>query len=198
MPHRLLVLLTSPLLAALGVSCTEETPGWTVLEDGRLTPAQESQAQRALDARNALFTELLGELTTALDDGDPASAISVCREVAPRISREVSTKLALQIGRTSFRLRNPANAPPDWAAGLVEKRENKRIHVASDDGRLGVLLPITLSAPCVTCHGREEEIPPPVQTALQQNYPRDQATGFRVGDLRGWFWVEVPPLGPAG
>lgn len=198
MTQRLLFLATSTFVVALGISCTEKTSTWTVMEDGPLTPAQEAQAQRALDARNSMFSELLRELTTALDEGGPASAISVCRDVAPRISREVSAKLGLEIGRTSFRLRNPANEPPEWAAGVVEKREKKRVHVALEDGRLGVLLPISLSAPCVKCHGMQEQIPHAVQTALQQNYPRDQATGFRVGDLRGWFWVEVPPLGPAG
>jgi hypothetical protein len=28
--------------------------------------------------------------------------------------------------------------------------------------------------------------------ALAARYPDDRATGFAPGDLRGWFWVEVP------
>jgi len=28
---------------------------------------------------------------------------------------------------------------------------------------------------------------------LAAKYPMDQATGFKEGDLRGWFWIEVPP-----
>ena len=32
-----------------------------------------------------------------------------------------------------------------------------------------------------------------VKVALDEQYPDDQATGFNVGELRGWFWVEFPP-----
>jgi hypothetical protein len=32
-----------------------------------------------------------------------------------------------------------------------------------------------------------------VTAAHAAKYPKDQATGFKEGDLRGWFWVEVPP-----
>jgi cytochrome c553 len=54
------------------------------------------------------------------------------------------------------------------------------------------LLPIRLVALCATCHGDATTIPAPVQERLAALYPQDQATGFRDGDLRGWFWVEVP------
>ena len=31
-----------------------------------------------------------------------------------------------------------------------------------------------------------------VKNELASLYPNDQATGFKEGDLRGWFWVNVP------
>jgi hypothetical protein len=31
-----------------------------------------------------------------------------------------------------------------------------------------------------------------VRQALLQRYPEDRAIGYAEGDLRGWFWVEVP------
>ena len=34
-----------------------------------------------------------------------------------------------------------------------------------------------------------------VKEALAASYPADRATGFREGDLRGWFWIEVPAAG---
>jgi len=30
-----------------------------------------------------------------------------------------------------------------------------------------------------------------VKAEVARRYPRDQATGFAAGDLRGFFWVEV-------
>jgi hypothetical protein len=27
---------------------------------------------------------------------------------------------------------------------------------------------------------------------LAKTYPGDRATGFAAGELRGWFWLEIP------
>jgi hypothetical protein len=43
---------------------------------------------------------------------------------------------------------------------------------------------------CLACHG--SQIGPEVAAVLAEHYPRDRATGFAVGDLRGLLWVEVP------
>jgi hypothetical protein len=43
------------------------------------------------------------------------------------------------------------------------------------------------------CHGTKDEIPEEMHVAIARAYPNDQATGFHIGDLRGWFWIEVPP-----
>jgi hypothetical protein len=34
-----------------------------------------------------------------------------------------------------------------------------------------------------------------VRAELDELYPHDRAVGYRTGDLRGWFWVEVPKKG---
>ena len=49
-----------------------------------------------------------------------------------------------------------------------------------------------LKVQCLACHGLKEQISPEVQAQLDRLYPEDQATGFNEGDLRGWFWVNVP------
>jgi hypothetical protein len=64
---------------------------------------------------------------------------------------------------------------------------------ANTEGSLGVTLPITLAANCLACHGSPDTIDPVVKAALAAKYPKDQATGFKEGDIRGWFWVKVPP-----
>ena len=50
-----------------------------------------------------------------------------------------------------------------------------------------------IAARCLACHGSPDTINPVVKAALAAKYPKDQATGFKEGDLCGWFWVEVPP-----
>jgi hypothetical protein len=59
---------------------------------------------------------------------------------------------------------------------------------------LGALLPIHLKEQCVTCHGPAESIADDVREKLLELYPHDRAVGFKEGDLRGWFWVEVPSV----
>ena len=159
-----------------------------------LTPTQLEQAQRAGEARDSMFQSLIAELSDVLEKGGPGEAIAVCRERAPRLAREAGQRMGLRIGRTSHRLRNPANAPPAWAAQLVAQRRESPAHFALEGGALGVLMPIPTAAPCLNCHGDVEKLPPEVREALATNYPEDKAVGFRVGELRGWFWVEVPPL----
>jgi hypothetical protein len=64
---------------------------------------------------------------------------------------------------------------------------------AADLGeKVGVLRPIAERPMCASCHGPAEKIDPVVRAALIGRYPADRATGFRNGEIRGWFWVEVP------
>jgi Protein of unknown function (DUF3365) len=52
--------------------------------------------------------------------------------------------------------------------------------------------PIVEQPQCAACHGPEPTIALPVLTAIRNRYPADRAVGFKDGDLRGWFWVELP------
>lgn len=42
------------------------------------------------------------------------------------------------------------------------------------------------------CHGPAGKLSPGVRSALEHRYPADRAAGFREGEIRGWYWVEVP------
>lgn len=170
-------------------------PAWTRLSPAEMTPPQKALQQRCMEAVQTMGKRLLGRLEHALDEGDPAAAVEVCRTQAPAIARAVASEYDLRIGRTSYRLRNPANVPPPWAKGLVERRVEQPTWLAGPGGRLAGLLPIRLKPECGMCHGPQEEIDPKVRTALARWYPEDAATGFHPGDLRGWFWVEAKPAG---
>jgi hypothetical protein len=145
-----------------------------------------------LAARDAMSGRLLDKLTEVLGASGPVAAIEVCRQRAPEIAAETGQKLGVAIGRTSFRLRNPKNTPPEWARSLIEARPTDPRFIPLPDNGLGALLPIRVKAECLMCHGPRDQILPAIQDALQTHYPEDQATGFQAGDLRGWFWVTVP------
>ena len=190
--NALIVILASLLVAPGCRQPTEDTgTSWTVLAEGDMRPEQTAQREKALAARDAMFTSLKGRLMEVIGSEGPAAAIAVCAKEAPQIAEQISQAHGLEIRRTSFRLRNTDNAPPTWSTQLVADRVSEPTYL-TQDGKLAALLPIRIQAPCLVCHGSEDTIPTPVREALSEHYPKDQATGFQDGDLRGWFSVEVP------
>ena len=86
---------------------------------------------------------------------------------------------------------------PPWVARVLDEKQPvaEERFIQARDGRLGVILPIRMSESCRICHGAAAALAPDVRAQLKALYPNDQATDFAVGDVRGWFWVEVPAAG---
>lgn len=166
--------------------------GWAEVDADSLSERQQAQRDTATAAQRALFGSLSAELSAAMTEGGTPAAIDVCATRAPAIAAEVSAERGVEIGRTSFKLRNPNNTPPVWADLAIDDRPQEAIYFADRSGRLGALSPIRLGASCLQCHGSADDIAPATRAALSRRYETDQATGFAEGDLRGWFWVEVP------
>lgn len=161
------------------------------------------EVTHALESMAELQQALVPRLVAALEQGDAASAVDVCRAVAQPLTQQTAQALNLKMGRTSFRLRNPQNAPPAWARPYVLAAEGKRAQEVSgwvvDLGdRVGVLRPIPTAKLCLSCHGDKSHVTADVSRALAQAYPNDAATGFREGDLRGFFWAEVQKTSVSG
>jgi Protein of unknown function (DUF3365) len=180
-------------LFAVGCSSPQEA-SWKTIDPTTMSTSQMQQKDRAMTAKDAMFNQLMGKLKEELGKGDPAGAIAVCQEEAPRIAQQVAKDKGVKIGRTALKLRNPQNQPPAWAKDLIDRSVAEPTFLENKQGEFAALLPIKLQAQCLLCHGSGEQIPAGVKNALTQRYPKDQATGFKEGDLRGWFWIEV--LGP--
>ena len=153
----------------------------------------ESKYREAGAAAVAPFKKgLKGALMAGLEKG-PVNAISVCRVEAPELAASASTSDA-RVGRTSRKLRNPENAPKPWMEPFLDRYEadpgsREPAVVAIDDETVGYVEPIYVQPLCVTCHGTA--LDPELAAKLAELYPQDQATGYRAGDLRGVFWVEL-------
>lgn len=137
------------------------------------------------------------ELQQALRDGlarGPVEAIAACQLRAPEIARSLSVE-GVRMGRTSQRLRNPANVGPEWVLPILESyraspSDRAPRTVALAGGRSGYVEPILVQPLCLACHG--EALAPAVAARIEELYPEDEAVGYRAGDLRGVFWVELP------
>lgn len=172
--------------------CGEDRAEWNRVDKEQLTEQQKKQLKTGQNAWKKLGKTLLQRVREVKSSEGPAAAIRVCRDEADEITKRIAGTTGVRMGRTSHRLRNPDNTPPKWADHLPEKRPEQPEVFRRTDSRIGITQPIRLSKECATCHGPEEQIPDAVQKELNASYPQDEATGFQPGDLRGWFWVEVP------
>ncbi len=137
---------------------------------------------------------LMSALVSGLADG-PVNAIGVCRMQAPLLAASAGGA-GVRIGRTSHRLRNPANRPPAWTRPLLDAWAGdpaaagpRGVQLAN--GGSGYVEPIFVQPMCLACHG--ETLQPAVAARLRELYPDDQATGYQADDFRGVFWVEFDP-----
>jgi len=163
-----------------------------------LVAANDDEATR-LAAGRAAIAPFQAALQAALKSGlagGPVAALDVCHVEAPAIARDLAGPAAagtrVAVGRTSHRLRNPANTPRDWVRPLlddyVRSAANGPRTVQLGPGRWGYVEPIIMQSACLGCHGSPLE--ESVADRLRVLYPQDAATGFAVGDFRGLFWAE--------
>jgi hypothetical protein len=186
-------LLAASLLATSASSAAEPA---RAMSPGAVPADLAPAVARANDAIDALRDRFLKRLNALMTQGGPKEALVVCPTEAPRIAKEVGEVHHLEIGRTSFRVRNPANAPRPWAASYVaaaagKNGEDVKPAVFDLGDRLGVLRPVVALPACTKCHGPADAIAPDVKAELARRYPKDQGTGFAAGDVRGFIWVEV-------
>lgn len=155
--------------------------------------AQEVNVTHGAELLAPLKIKLKQALIAGMQDG-PLNAISVCKDQAPAIADSLSIE-GIEIGRTSHRLRNPANTAPDWVSPVLksylgEDPNPKPGVVPLPNNREGYVEPIMMKPLCLACHGKN--LAPEVAAHLEEAYPQDEATGFDEGDLRGVYWVEYP------
>lgn len=188
----LVCLLAAPLTCGQGTA--EEWPTYAIAD----TPAA---LRPALQRGDRLVTSLQSTLTShlqrELDAKGPAGALEACHLDVTWAAYRVARDEGLAAGRTASRLRNPTNAPRPWARRIVQQHENSAARgldgfVVDLGDRIGLLRPIEELPICAACHGPEQRLSPAIRPTLAQCYPADCAIGFKDGDIRGWFWVEVP------
>lgn len=151
---------------------------------------------------SAFFEELKGELGKGMKAGGPVAAISVCNTVAPALAVKHSQSSGWDVGRTSLKLRNHDNAPDAWETRVLQEFDERRAkgedpdtlayaEVVEEGGdkyyrfMKGIVMPPLEKMPCLTCHG--ENIDPATAAKLDELYPRDEARGYKVGQVRGAF-----------
>lgn len=150
---------------------------------------------RAHEAAESVRKNFRSALSTALGKGPAEKALAECRVHAPAAVNGAATD-GIRVGRTSQRLRNPKNAPPEWTKSYLDKFSSakpseipKHVLVKLDNHRYGYLEPIFVEPICLNCHGTA--VDKLVHSAIRMEYPQDRAVGYRKGDFRGLLWLEM-------
>lgn len=143
----------------------------------------------------AMHGAVLRDLHRELSERSPARAINFFHLDITAAIQRLERDEGIAAGWTSDRLRNPANAPKPWVAPLVQAHAGQPARsvegFAVDLGdKVGVLRPIVERPICASCHG--PQLAPGVQAAMPLRYRLDRAVGFANGEIRGWYWVEMP------
>ena len=162
--------------------------------------------EAALKARAAELTaeyakELKAAISGAMAKGGPLGAVDVCNKEAPKIAADLSKSSGWSIGRTSLKPRNAASAPDDYERKVMEgfsarlaggEKPDALVSAAVVEDKGGKTFRFMKAIPtaemCLTCHG--PNVAPELKQKISQLYPKDQATGFKLGDLRGAFTLK--------
>jgi hypothetical protein len=193
-----------PIVAATLVlvwGCTKEpTP-----------PAPLSAEQQALVLQRGrgitaeTFALLSSNLQSAIKTSGVSNALPFCSLSASPLTAGMAARHGVNIRRFSQKPRNPA-ARADAAELAVLKSFEMRLSARTDSNppppfvtnftaaTATFFAPIVLNnALCLQCHGEPgREIAPENLAVIQRLYPHDEATGFKPGDLRGAWRIDMP------
>ena len=149
---------------------------------------------------NSFMEELKTELYAAIEDSGVVAAIAVCAERAPEISNRYSSLPGWTVKRVSAKYRNPNNAPDEFEKESLEILENRPATAGDEyfswvdeNGKKSFrfMKVIKMKARCLKCHGDKGKFDDDLLTILEEKYPDDQATGFKLDEQRGAFSVTV-------
>lgn len=142
---------------------------------------------------------LLANVGKAIKNGGIEYAVQFCNLQASSIIDSLNRANNAIISRISIKNRNPQNNLKDdlekqlWAAFA----EQFKLGTANDtvirlNNKLVFYKPIKTAMPtCLKCHGNPEfDIEPATLVNIQNLYPNDLATGYKLNDFRGLWKIE--------
>ncbi|MFM1942137.1 MAG: hypothetical protein RI897_1119 [Verrucomicrobiota bacterium] len=141
-------------------------------------------------------------LLAAIQEGGPTNAIPLCSVQAAPLTASLAMKHGVTIRRVSHRPRNAANRASDSETQIIQQYQEQKAAAqplqpllqTAADGGLTFYAPIAIATNlCLNCHGIPgDTLAPETGDALAKLYPQDQATGFKLGDLRGLWRIDFP------
>jgi hypothetical protein len=164
------------------------------LEQGNETIKQEYLRQGG-EIVSLSQSELLKNVSRAMQSGGPGYAIDFCNERALPLKDSLSRAYRCQIRRIALKYRNPADRPQNGTE-MDQLSAYQETHLAGEslepevhvfDDRIEYYHPIVIDkGTCLVCHGQPgTQIAEETMQIIRERYPEDLATGFNMNDFRG-------------
>lgn len=184
-------LLTAMSITLLVVSC----------QNGLSEADKGEYLERGKKIAAATAENMLAEVGKNMKEGGVAQAVPFCNIHADGLTTELAEQNGVSIKRTSHLLRNEKNAPTTREQEIIaqfqklqaEKQELSPVVEQNEDGTVQFYMPIKVAQKCTVCHGvLGETLTQAHDSIIKSIYPKDQAIGFREGDLRGIWSIQFP------
>ncbi len=162
---------------------------------------EERALARGRQAATRTFGLLSSNLQNAIKTTGITNALPYCSVLADPLTQQVARELNADVRRVTHRPRNLKGAASAEELELIKRyqaalaRDTNAVAptlVTSRTDRIVFYSPIVITNTlCLQCHGvAGTDVRPETLTAIKKLYPSDQATGFKLGDLRGLWRVE--------
>ncbi|MEN4052398.1 MULTISPECIES: DUF3365 domain-containing protein [Sulfurimonas] len=183
-----LVSLTASLLIAQGQGKKKDEALQSVVNTGK-------------QSSKLLLKTLGSNMKKNMKAGGPMKALDFCSQEAYNLTEKVNKELpkGVTVKRISMKYRNPANKPEADEAAVLEalaKLKNANVilpkqvvqKVSADTYKYYKPLVINKKV-CLKCHGDIQNVA--LKRAIEERYPMDKATHYKMGDLRGAVVVTI-------
>lgn len=213
--HRLsLFALGSALtLALLGCHPSTETADNPTPPPPPPAPLTDDLRQLALERGRAIASETFGLLSSnllaAIQSGGVSNALPFCSLAASPLTAGMASKHGVTLRRVTHKPRHPTARANATELAVIQSFQSALTASASvynasnpppplvtnlGPGRAAFFAPIILNRElCLKCHGEPgKDIQTTDLDVIRRLYPADEATGFRLGDLRGAWRIDFP------
>lgn len=129
------------------------------------------------------------------EDPTGIKASNFCAHSAMEMTKGFNSTLPKgeRIRRTALKYRNPANKPDAIDVKVmnefVESKNFDKPKVVMVNGVERTYKALPAKQECLICHG--ENVSPAIKKVILKSYPKDLATGFKLGDFRGVVVSEI-------
>lgn len=129
-------------------------------------------------------------------DKTHVTAMGGCSSMAMNMTKDYSNlDPKVNIRRTALKYRNPSNIPDPTDTVVMERfltsKNFKKPLVVEMPDHYRVYKALDMKQACTACHGDIETMSPKLVKMIDKLYPKDLATGLKLGEFRGTVVAEL-------